>query len=649
MSHDEQDLVQQFSVETAERLTAVEDQLLAWQQSTIAGRPLPDLESDARSILRTLHSIKGAASFLGQQSLATLSHHLENVICHVHSRRVPVSLRICDQVLQSIDLLQQLVEQVQHPEPMDLSEVLRSIDELLPVSDRPVPISQMIDSAQATWRAEAASSKSADSAVTQAASTCRLELEPSEIDAARRLGQPVYVIEWQPGLDQAYLNWTTFRDRLEETGRIIASSLEDAQAGSKLPASVFVAHATILSREQLSGYCGTPAARIQPIPEGFDIEQITGGQLPVSAPRYEAMPVSVAPLPFPTDSAPRSTTETDPSPDRERDLVATARPAPDPAETSDPCSGETQGPVESISAMTLQGGRPSELSTRVSTQFLDHLLVLSERLTKARELLVRGLRTRQPALIRLATRRLRRATAQMQQTVIQTRRRPISGLLGRLPRVVRDLSRRLGKPVQIVMTGRQIEVDQTVLELIADPLVHLIRNSVDHGIESQEERLSRCKPVVGTIRVDVAIVGDRLRIRVHDDGNGLREEELRLAVVRAGICTTAQARTIRPPELWRYIFEPRLSTSRTVSQISGRGLGLDVVKTNVEQLQGQVQVHSEAGLGMTVVIDLPLQPGVCLLPLPVPSGPHCSAAKWGESANEPTVSIPIETRPGKPC
>ncbi len=201
---------------------------------------------------------------------------------------------------------------------------------------------------------------------------------------------------------------------------------------------------------------------------------------------------------------------------------------------------------------------------------------------------------------------LDRVTGDLQLAVMRTRMQPLDKVFGRYPRLIRDLERATGKRLRLDIVGGETEVDKSVIELIGDPLVHLLRNSADHGIETPEARSAQGKAEVGTIRLSASAEGEHVLIEVSDDGAGLNREKILTRAVERGLVTPEAGAAMPDGEVFRFIFAPGFSTAEVVSDLSGRGVGMDVVNTNIQKMKGMVTLRSEAGRGTTVSIAIPL-------------------------------------------
>jgi two-component system, chemotaxis family, sensor kinase CheA len=197
-------------------------------------------------------------------------------------------------------------------------------------------------------------------------------------------------------------------------------------------------------------------------------------------------------------------------------------------------------------------------------------------------------------------------TADLQLAVMKTRMQPIKKVFGRFPRVVRDLARSMKKEIDLVMEGEDTDLDKNLVEALADPLVHLVRNSVDHGIELPHEREQAGKPSRGTVQLSAAQEGDHILLSISDDGKGMDPEVLRQKAVEKGMMDAEAAARLDDKECFNLIFAPGFSTKTEISDVSGRGVGMDVVKTRIAQMNGSVEIDSEWGRGCVITIKLPL-------------------------------------------
>lgn len=249
---------------------------------------------------------------------------------------------------------------------------------------------------------------------------------------------------------------------------------------------------------------------------------------------------------------------------------------------------------------------PADSVIRVDVGLLDNLMNLVGELVLARNQILQFTQSSGDAVLTGTSQRLNLITTELQEGVMKTRMQPIDHVWSRFPRVVRDLALACEKQVRIDMVGRDTELDRTILEAIKDPLTHLIRNSVDHGIESPSERRRAGKPEEGTVSLRAFHEGGQVNIEIADDGRGLAHEKIRAKAIERQILSASQAEALAPRDIVNLIFEPGFSTAEQVTNVSGRGVGMDVVKTNIESIGGTIDVQSEPGEGTTFRIKIPL-------------------------------------------
>ncbi len=243
---------------------------------------------------------------------------------------------------------------------------------------------------------------------------------------------------------------------------------------------------------------------------------------------------------------------------------------------------------------------------RVDVSLLDRLMNLVGELVLARNQLLQHAGKSESAGLIATSQRLNLITTELQEGVMKTRMQPIDHLWSRYPRVVRDLALACGKQVKLDTDGESTELDKSIIEAIADPLAHLVRNGVDHGIETPEERQAAGKPAVGTLRMRAFHEGGRVNIEISDDGAGIDVERVKAKAVERGLISTEKARAMLAHDAYLLLFMPGFSTARAITNISGRGVGLDVVRTNVERIGGTVDIDSRLGRGTTFRIRIPL-------------------------------------------
>ncbi|MBM3530531.1 MAG: hybrid sensor histidine kinase/response regulator [Alphaproteobacteria bacterium] len=245
-------------------------------------------------------------------------------------------------------------------------------------------------------------------------------------------------------------------------------------------------------------------------------------------------------------------------------------------------------------------------SIRVNLGTLDHLMTMVSELVLTRNQLLDIVRRQGDSEFKVPLQRLSNVTAELQDGVMRTRMQPIGNAWQKLPRIVRDLSAELGKDIELEMHGADTELDRQVLERIRDPLTHMVRNSADHGLEKPAERMAAGKPAKGTIRLSAYHEGGYIIIVVSDDGRGLDTGKIRDKALAGGLATEAELDKMSEPQIQKFIFAPGLSTAAAVTSVSGRGVGMDVVRNNLDQIGGSIDVHSVRGQGLSFTVKIPL-------------------------------------------
>jgi two-component system, chemotaxis family, sensor kinase CheA len=276
-------------------------------------------------------------------------------------------------------------------------------------------------------------------------------------------------------------------------------------------------------------------------------------------------------------------------------------PKPAPAKEAKPVSKKAFLEPEPADA-----DRVANQSIRVNVDTLEHLMTMVSELVLTRNQLLEISRRNEDTEFKVPLQRLSNVTAELQEGVMKTRMQPIGNAWQKLPRIVRDLSSDLGKQIELEMHGADTELDRQVLDLIKDPLTHMVRNSADHGLETPAERLAAGKPEQGTIRLSAYHEGGHIIICIADNGRGLNTARIKAKAVASGLVSEADLEKMTEAQIHKFIFAPGFSTAAAVTSVSGRGVGMDVVRTNIDQIGGTIDVKSVAGQGSSVTVKIPL-------------------------------------------
>jgi len=379
--------------------------------------------------------------------------------------------------------------------------------------------------------------------------------------------------------------------------REILASIEADGSEGEVDVSAVVSHIQIL----LDGGVPVPvtptvAELPAPVPEESHavtaaeavIEVVLADAVPMPAPTPVAPPTDAAPVPAPAPAATESVAVT-PAPV----TPAPAAPAPvaSAAESSTPESGR-RGAADS--------------SIRVDVELLDSLMRQVGELVLSRNQIVRQAGLLDDADLLRAAQHLGLIASELQEGVMKTRMQPIDHIWAKLPRIVRDLGALCHKKVRLEMVGKETELDRTLLEAVKDPLTHLVRNAVDHGLESPEDRVARGKPAEGVLTLKAFHEGGQVVVEVSDDGAGIDTERIRVKAGEKGLLRPDQLAQMNPADLLQLVFAPGFSTAAAVTNVSGRGVGMDVVKTNIEAIGGAIEIESAVGVGTTCRLRIPL-------------------------------------------
>jgi len=299
----------------------------------------------------------------------------------------------------------------------------------------------------------------------------------------------------------------------------------------------------------------------------------------------------VAPAPVKAAAAPKETAK--------EVKVQDPKPAAKPAKASKLSANELQETDKATDKVANQ-------SIRVNVDTLEHLMTMVSELVLTRNQLLEISRRNEDTEFKVPLQRLSNVTAELQEGVMKTRMQPIGNAWQKLPRIVRDLSGELGKQIELEMHGADTELDRQVLDLIKDPLTHMVRNSADHGLETPAERVAAGKGEQGTIRLSAYHEGGHIIICIADNGRGLNTERIKAKALQNGLVSEAELEKMTEAQIHKFIFAPGFSTAAAITSVSGRGVGMDVVRTNIDQIGGTIDIKSVAGEGCSVTIKIPL-------------------------------------------
>lgn len=579
MNNGDQEMMELFVQESSEHIQTLETDLIALEANPAEGSLL-------NSIFRSVHSIKGAAGFFGFDPIVKLAHVMESVMSLLRDGLLHADPNMVSLLISTSDKLRLMLV-----EP----EAAASI----PCDDEAAGLQAVLDNHAGKKSAPlpaAQPSASMPQAETGAGEYPHPALQGFEFTAPSLLsglkhGQNFYAI--QLNLEEIHSQGQTllqFFSEMRSIGGILDTVLELPEGTSLVQAASTPVSARVFFQTQLEPFILSGAL-------GIDGDQI--GELPAQCLKdwVKANPEGVCKPNPPKCTAPPPL-----------ELVAANK----EVATISKAVVETKPEVTKIDPKPVAGGqrRKAEETIRINVSLLDTLMNLAGEMVLGRNKLLRlsaaGRSSGDQDELHSVVQEISSVTSSLQDTIMRARLQPVGGLFGKFTRIVRDLSHKLNKEIQLEIFGDDVELDRTLLEGLSDPLTHLIRNSIDHGIEKAGDRLAAGKPAHGTVRLSAAHLAGRVQIEVTDDGAGMDPERLKAKAVEKGVISLEQAQRMSDSEALSLIFAAGFSTAAAVSDISGRGVGMDVVRTNIEKLGGHVDLDSQLGKGTRITIRLPL-------------------------------------------
>ncbi|MXQ19572.1 chemotaxis protein CheA [Pseudomonas aeruginosa] len=613
MSFDaDEEILQDFLVEAGEILEQLSEQLVELESR-------PDDMDLLNAIFRGFHTVKGGAGFLQLNALVECCHIAENVFDILRKGERRVSSELMDVVLQALDTVNAMFDQVrEQSEPTPATpELLAALARLAepegaepaePVQAPPAAVPPAEPAAPPEAPAQSASSDITDDEFEQLLDALQGDEAPASAVAeapAAPAGDEISDAEFEALLDQLHGKGKFAPPAVSaEPAQVPAEAVEPAAAaaGDDISDDEFEALLDELHGKGKFGdvpeAAGTPAAPAAAAPAAAPAEQ---GKAPAAAGGDEISDDEFESLLDELHGKGKFNGASE--------AVAAAAAVAKNIAAKSPAA-KPVAPAKAAAARPAVPDRPAaseaETTVRVDTARLDEIMNMVGELVLVRNRLVRlGLNSGDEAMAK-AVANLDVVTGDLQMSVMKTRMQPIKKVFGRFPRLVRDLARNMKKEINLELVGEETDLDKNLVEALADPLVHLVRNAVDHGIESPEEREAAGKPRVGQVVLSAEQEGDHILLMITDDGKGMDAEVLRNKAVEKGLLERDAADRLTDLECYNLIFAPGFSTKTEISDVSGRGVGMDVVKTKISQLNGTVNVFSQKGSGSKIVIKVPL-------------------------------------------
>ncbi len=564
-----------FIDETKEHLQSLNEQLLILEKE-------PDNSETINEIFRAAHSLKGMAGTMGYKRMQRLTHDMENVFSEIRTGKMSVKAELVDVLFRGLDALESYLTNIVNSGnegEEDYEDILSSLNRILKDGL----------TAQKEVQAENASvTKEADAPLTAAS------LNANKNDGEEKVKEAMKEL--------------SLADHEE---RAIAKMYEDG--GNAYEITVTIQESCILKSARAYlvfkafeeiGDVIKSNPEVQDIEdEQFDYDFTVVLLTKETAEKVEKLVLGISEIKdvIVHRIEPKKIVEDEAQSTRENN-----------SKTGVSSSIKSNAPQRGTTATAnQQTAKPVvNRSVRVDIEKLDDLMNLVSELIIAKNGLVsmnvNESKTRENTSFHEQIEYLERITTNLHQSVMKVRMVPIESVVNRFPRMIRDLSKKLGKSMELFMTGEDTELDRTVIDEIGDPLMHLLRNAADHGLESNEERIRLGKSEVGSIYLDAYQEGNNVVIEVRDDGAGIDVEKVKRSAINKGTITEEQATIMSDKEIIDLLFKPSFSTAQVISDVSGRGVGLDVVKTKIEALGGSIETKTELGQGSKFIIHLPL-------------------------------------------
>ncbi|WP_100637557.1 chemotaxis protein CheA [Marinomonas sp. ef1] len=604
----DEEILQDFLVEAGEILEQLSEQLVDLEQN-------PDDKQLLNAIFRGFHTVKGGAGFLQLTALVDCCHYAENVFDILRNGQRKIDSDLMDIVLQALDAVNEMFDAVRaggeperaspeliaalsvYAKPPTAEELAGAADEeldevedvaeeqddtdveetedVVSVADESVDISDDEFESLLDALGDTSSDDSTEKSGVSTAPRTDDEITEDEFDALLNQlhgsGAPGINDDPEDSTNSSAISSDEItEDEFEELldklhGETPASGKKEdkSKADTNAAASSAGAESDLITEDEFESL--------------LDSLQSKGGAEKAEAPTAKPEP-----------------------------KAASAKPKPAPKPVPKPAPKAPEPEADSVKEKTANAPVTQEATVRVDTKRLDDIMNMVGELVLVRNRLVRlGLQSEDESMGK-AVANLDVVTGDLQNAVMKTRMQPIKKVFGRFPRVVRDLARNMKKEVNLVLRGEETDLDKNLVEALADPLVHLVRNSVDHGVEAPDVREASGKPRMGTVILSAEQEGDHILLSIEDDGAGMDPNLLRRKAVEKGVMDADAADRLSDEEAFNLIFAPGFSTKVEITDVSGRGVGMDVVKTKISQLNGTLQIKSVLGQGSRFIIKVPL-------------------------------------------
>jgi len=625
MSFDDAELLKEFVIESREHLSDVENQLLTLESQGDA----MDV-SLVNTVFRAVHSIKGAAGFMGLDTLQGLAHREEEVLNKLRNKELRPTSVVINTLLRASDRLKGLLDCIETSNEEDVSENIEALERILNggLESEPTPATIVSNVPSATPGPELSGEalreflvESYDNLEQLERDLVKLERASTSEEILNGVFRNIHTIKGTSG----FLGFTKL-ERLTHVSENLLGSVREGQIlmDAEISATLFEmidAVRFMLDSIEHQGHEGDADRQglldklTSLLEHKLGSAQAGDRSEPTAkkARTRKAVVAKVAPKAAPKALASLTTASIDPVAGVAQPVKASA-PFVAPANASEPVAGPRIATANPPRVERPEAAKPAasgetsvaDSTIRVDVALLDKLMTCVGELVLARNQILQYTSNKADTALHATSQRLNLITSELQEGVMKTRMQPIGNVWAKFPRLVRDLAAICEKQVRIEMEGKETELDKTIIEAIKDPLTHLVRNTVDHGIERAEVRVANGKQDEGCLTLRAYHEGGQVNIEICDDGAGLNLDRIKAKAVERGLMTSDQVAKLADRDVGNLIFLPGFSTAEKVSNVSGRGVGMDVVKTNIEKIGGSVDLQSRQGFGTTVKIKIPL-------------------------------------------
>ena len=572
------EMLEIFVEESKEHLDHLEPDLLSLEST-------PEDAEVINRIFRAVHSIKGTSGFFGLDNISNLGHAMESLMSLVRDRKIQINQAMLDALLAGTDKLRVMVEDPAGSASVSIAKEITALEPFLPETTQTfggTPKKDVPDFSE---------EKKEDLAKDIPEHLRKFTLEPTVFGDVLEKGQNVYVLSLylQQDIQAKKLTPLSIFEEIDSLGEIIDSttdfseikSLDDIVSSDAMFSCIF---STIMEPDLIAGAFEIPYEQIVEI-DAPTIDKLS--KLPTTY-----TPASEVVFAHEEECTPVVEEET---------MVA----APSPVETkTTPVVTEESFP-EASAAPT---AKKSDETIRVSLPLLDDLMNLAGEMVLARNQLLRlgSQLTKESPNLNSVLQNINHITSDLQEKVMRTRLQPVGNIFTKFNRIVRDLGKKLEKEIDLTISGEDVELDKSILEVLSDPLTHIIRNCADHAIETPSEREAAGKKRRGHVLLQASHVGGQVLIEIADDGRGIDPKKIVAKAIEKNVISPEEAKELSEKQALLLIFKPGFSSAEKVSDVSGRGVGMDVVKTNIEKVGGSVEIESVVKRGTKIYLKLPL-------------------------------------------